>query len=872
MTPENASRKPDRYIEIFPNGLTLILIEKRLYPVVCFDIWTRVGSRDEKREDWGMSHFLEHMVYNGSENFSMTDFKNEIFKIGGEDNAATWEDVTDFYLLVTADYFHKAVEIHSSILRSPLLDDTDFFREREVVKEEIRIYEDSPSDILDIRAEQILFRNTGYDHSILGTVQSLDAMTPDDMRRYFRQHYIPSNMLLLVIGDFDTGEVLPELRQAYGSYSGNDGPPPAAYDFRPNDEPEVLELRSDIESTWLSIAFKAPPLKSMETYALDVLMEVLGGSRSARLNARLLEELNLVTDISASNHSMMDASKLGIDIEMLDTSSVQAVIDECLSIISDVSGDGIEQEELTRAITRLTVDHVFSGESLIELSDFYGQNIMLSGLETVDNYVHRLKSVTGEQVMNAARKYFRPENMVIGVHYPEKFQGIKINYDKLRTFEPASEADLDYGSFVIPDVKKLTPNSSPGSVVKEVLPNGVTVIRKYVPENPIVAVQLCTRHGLAYETWQTNGIAELMHRALWKGTENYSADELNRKIDMIGADFSTDTELDYFETRARFLSRDFDQAFDLFSEMILLPSFPENEFEKVRDEVLGVIARELDSPEEVSVNRLRLELFGKDHPYGRPAYGREEVVKKIALESVREYHRMVTSPENIVITIVGDIGDGPIMRSIEKWFSKLEPSGYTIPEPPATMRITEIKEVFTKKDKSQVRISIGNIAMHPSDPDYIPAMVMDTIIGGTSYSRLFDIVRDREGLAYDIYTTLERGMWPGMFILKMGTAPENYSKAVSCIREQYRLLGEAGPTAEELESAVNSIRSQFHIWHYRNEAVAENFCVNETLGLGHDFDHRLLGRLHEITTDDIIRAAGKYCNPDNILISACGTL
>ncbi|MCX6646671.1 MAG: pitrilysin family protein [bacterium] len=872
MTPDTKTNQhPNRRIEKLPSGLTVTLLEIHEYPVVLIDMWIRAGSRDETPPEYGMSHFLEHMIFDGNKKYSKDEHKRTMFRLGGEENAGTMEDLTTYYIVVPSEHFSKGLELHHAMVTSPLLEESEFTRERDVVMEEIKMYEDDPGDTVREKSMCALFSSLGYNHPVLGTVDSLSNMNPGMMRDYFTKHYSPENMMLVIIGDFDSKKILPEISSLYADFQRENQERPIEFKSESIKEKKIIRLKRDIDATYLTINFAAPPFRNYETYALDVLMEALGGARSARLKARLFEELNLVTNIAAWNNSYMDASKLAVDAELKDSRNLPEVLDEIFRILNDVAESGLSDDELESAKTRLIADKVFGNETHLGINFNFGTNMMIGSLEIADNLIHRTASVTGDQVLDVARRYLRPENMSLGINQPEIDPEIDLPLEnfKPRYYSPI-ELDIPHGeitSHIEPEAKN---SGLTSDVVRETLPNGVVWLYKCNPVNPAVAFQVYVRHGLALENWETNGISEVMQRALRKGTISKSAKDLNLAIDALGIRINADTQRDYLTVNGLSLSRDFRKGFGLLAEIVNEPSFPDSEVEKVVNEVLGVLTTEEDDTDLVSSKCLRLELFGQDHPYGRPTSGRTDSVALITAENLGQFHRNVYSPENLVVSISGDISEDEAREMVVNHFGSLTGNGSMIPDQPIPDAPTEEKMVIIKRDKSQVKIFLGRLGPSLFDPEYPAIKVMNTILGGTSYSRLFNVLRDAHGLAYSTYSWLIAGMHPGLFASFIGTSPENFTKSIEGIKNEYRRLLNERPSTDELESAINSLRGAQLIRDIGNRSIASRHARNEAMGLPYDFDIRLLDEYRKVTVEDIVRVAGKYCNPEGLIITACG--
>ncbi len=860
-----------RRIEILPNGLTVILQRVPQYPVVEFNTWVRVGPVDEKSGEGGLAHFLEHMVFNGNELYTIEEYRKTLFILGADDNAETSNDMTAYQLGLPSEHFEKGLELHHALVLLPRLSDEDFHREREIIFEEMHRQDDDPEILVYIKTLMATFPHLNYNHPILGTEKSLKGITAEAMREFYRKHYSAEKMLLAIVGDVDFDRAMPLIREKYGKLkSSTEKHAKQEIGTDTQTEPRLLMLSGDIDSTYLCINFKAPPLENMETYALDVLMDALGGNRTSRIPARIYEDSGLVTEIEASNLSMKDASILGIEAEPGDSSDTQRVIDEIFGEINKVLDSGFTEGELDRVKNGLLVDRVFRNETLDGICEFYGTPVLLIGLENTELYLDRILSVTSDQVNHVASKYLRPENMTLGVIRPSS-ENTEIS---LAAFDPEKKdpqkISLPFGeittSFPVPGMR----SEGLGEVIREELSNGIVWLYQRNPANPTVAVDVFIRGGLGHETWDTNGIVQMVQGALWKGTNSRPVRELNLEIDSLGAIMETDSVRDYLSIESLFLSRDFEQGFDILSDMVLNPVFPEDEIEKVRKDVIGGIVQEEDDAYEVALRVLRHEIFGPDHPYGRPYFGRVETVDKLTLDEVKKFHAEVFSAENIVISVVGDIDRERASKLVTEKFGSLKRSGKTISVQGRPTVPEGIKVLTTPKEKAQVMLMAGRVGPSVTDPDFPAAVMTEAIIGGNTYSRLYTVLRERMGLAYVVYSTLQYGMFPALFFSYVGTTPENMQTALDGIRREYGKLVREGPNDREIREALGWLRGDTLMERQGNRSLAEDLGSNEAMGVAYDFELRLLDEVKSITCEEIKESARKYCDPDNLVVSIYG--
>jgi zinc protease len=363
-----------------------------------------------------------------------------------------------------------------------------------------------------------------------------------------------------------------------------------------------------------------------------------------------------------------------------------------------------------------------------------------------------------------------------------------------------------------------------------------------------------------------------MQNSLMKGTESRSAHELNLAIDRLGGIVEVDNARDFVSVESLFLARDLDEGFDIVSDVVLDPAFEEEEIEKVKAEVTGSIAQDEDDAFFVALNSLRLRVFGPDHHYGRPYQGREEVIASLNRDDIRRFHERVYNARETVVCVVGDVEEKRVRRMIEDRFGGLSGATDILPEPRQPSYPKGIEASATEREKSQVILIVARPGPAISDDNYAAAVLLEAIIGGNTYSRLYQSLRERMGLAYVVYSVLQQGRYPALFMSYIGTSPEHTRIALDGIREEYRKLLKEGLTAGELEGMRTWLRGERLLKRQGNRSIANNIARNETAGVHFDFELRLLDRFKSVGEDDIKKAAGRYCDPDNLFVSICGPL
>jgi zinc protease len=400
------------------NGLAVLLLETRTAPVVCLSVWFRAGSRHDPQGRSGTAHLLEHMMFKGTARHPKGDYDRVLHALGAINNASTWLDRTNYYVLIGSDRYAAGLELEADRMRGALLREEDLIDERPVVLNELERNEDDPGVALFDRIMAMAFVEHPYRRPVIGWRQDVEAITIDDLRSYYDAYYRPNNAFLAVVGAFDRGAMLADLERTFGGLEP--GPPTPA---RPVVEPEQrgerrFELRKAGQQEILGIAYRAPQRAHDDAFALDVLAQVLGHGRTSRLY-RVLIESGLAVNAAAENQAMpVDPYLFLIDVEPAE-GVAPARIEEALDEeIACLVREPVSPREIERARKRARVEFVMRRDSVSALAFLIGELEVSAGWRLAQTYLERLDAVTAEHVQAAAARYLTREARTIGRFRP----------------------------------------------------------------------------------------------------------------------------------------------------------------------------------------------------------------------------------------------------------------------------------------------------------------------------------------------------------------------------------------------------------------------------------------------------------------------
>jgi zinc protease len=403
--PRAARSAPTR--EALPNGVVLIMQEHRAADVVAVQLWMRVGGRDEQPDELGLSHYLEHMLFKGTPTRPPGSIDQLIEGLGGASNAFTSYDFTHFDIVVPSSAARTAMEILADISVNAAFVPAELEAEKKVVFEEMSLTQDDPEKFLSRRLSEVAYRTHPYGRPILGTRELVQALTRDRLNAYYKKHYVPQNMVVVVVGALTPAEMRPLVAATFGRLSG----PPAARPPATAVPPLAGGRQDDVprpeQQAYLGLAWQAAATKlaSDDITAVDLLTYVLGDGPSSRLNQTVREEKGLVNSIEAT-YVTRELSGLVSVSARLDPKNLDATEAAVREVIGRVRADGVSEAERQRAIVTAESAYAFDIETAEGLAKSYGQAETTWTLDNELRYLDRLREVTAAQIQAAARKYF----------------------------------------------------------------------------------------------------------------------------------------------------------------------------------------------------------------------------------------------------------------------------------------------------------------------------------------------------------------------------------------------------------------------------------------------------------------------------------
>ncbi len=847
---------PTRYR--LPNGLTVIFEPLRTARVAAFQVWVNVGSADETPEEVGLAHLHEHMLFKGTARRGLGEIARGIEAHGGEVNAFTSFDHTVYHVVMASQHARYGLDVLADAVRNSAFDAGELSREIEVVCEEIKRSLDMPGR----RASKDLFAATYQSHPygrpVIGFEKNVRAHSRDTVVRFFDRHYHPANMVLVAVGDLDE----PALRQwvdelfggAWGRSTHLRGPRVAE---APSTTRRVSLTRDAVTEAHLHLAFAAGSMSHPDTPALDVLAMIAGQGDTSHLVRRVRRERMLVKDINAWSWTPRDPGLFAVSM----TAGAQTLADaitETARVLRQLAHFEITDDELA------TVKGLFDAEQHYQRENMQGIARRLGSFETtaggfeVDAQVKaKIAALTTADIQRVAKETLRFDRIVVSGLLPNDCGLTEAQVHQLLDTvlqEPVAPLARPPGlqRAVATPVTQGTTARPTRELRQLTLPSGATLLLKEERTVPLFSMRATFRGGLLSETAKTNGISSMVSRVMTRGAGTMGAEDISQRIDALAGSLSAVAGRSSFTLRGDFLSKHFDTAFGLFTEVLQSPTFAAAELEREQRLVLQELTSREDRPATVALELFARTMFGA-HPYGLSSLGSREAVTALSSDALHTWRRTFLHPSLMTLAIVGDIDADAVEARVRAQFTERERVASPL-KPMAQEPIRAPRVAAQSLQKAQSHLVIGFPSVSVTDPRRRPMELISTILSGQS-GRLFLELRDKQSLAYSVSSMTVEGTDPGYFAVYMATSPEKVSQAIDGIRAQLQRLCDQTVSDDELSRAREYLIGTHEIGLQRTSARTSTIALNSSYGLGplHHLDYAK--EISAITPADLLTTA-----------------
>jgi zinc protease len=827
------------------NGLAVVHLRKPSSKVLASIVTVNVGSKDENSETSGLSHLLEHMVFDGTQRRSRAEINEGSKRYGGYVNATTRAGFTCYLSIFPAEFAELSLDLQSDMLFHSTLPPQELEKERKVVIEEMKKDRDSPVTRAAEFHDEQLFQGTPYARPVLGFEQTIASVPRSAVLTYYQQHYVSSRMKAMIISPFPASEVKQWMDKTFGMANSPPAPLKGAsrWTFPAAGAPHYKG--EEVPAAYLEVSLAAPALGDTDYFAYDLLTRYLAEGGASPLQRALRMVRPPLADSVSADLETEDAFSVWKITMVTQPAQIPDVLESLRRTLQTISTTGIPVEEMTRLQRQVLSQEAILSEQAMYYGFLKAPFMNAKGYSFVASYPERLRAVTPEAVRRVAEKYFSN---------PVFFTTALVPKGKIPPTELAGDAH---------------------AWKKETLPNGVTLIAKGSDESDVFAMSLFTRQRSAFEPQDQEGISDFVQRMLLKGTVSRSEEAIQKELDNLSAqiqfvdnpfipydDAWTTNRFNFF--RLEVLDELRSQALDLMGDIIANANFPDAQVVKVREEIIRLQTREADNSSKRAAQRLH-ELLLASTPYSRTILGNESSIRKVTRDSLNEHQKHMYAPSNLVVIAGGKGTTAGVLRDLKSRFEGLKGDGVNVSVTPPSPRTNFLSEKISV-NKQQTQIAAGALTSGWNSPDAAALRVLNAILS----ERLAVELREKQGLAYSVGSDLQQERDYGWLEVRMGTRAEAAEQAREGLLAVVHKLAGGEISAEERERAINGMWGS--LLRQRLSRIGQCFYrgIDEVRGSGYDAEDRLLTALKAVSLEDLKRVAGDALNANHWVIVSVG--
>lgn len=849
---------------VLENGLTLLVHEDHSVPIVGVNMWYHVGSRNEQRGKTGFAHLFEHFFFNGSENYPK-GFREAMDDLGANNrNGTTNTDRTNFFEDVPVSALERTLYLEADRMGflANYISKEMLERERGVVQNEKRQGENAPYGKVfgEISAKMYPYSHP-YSWSTIGSMDDLNAASLDDVKNWYKTFYGPNNAVISLAGDITPERALELVKKYFDGIPP--GPPlPRTENWIPTLDRNIRdEMQDRVPQARIYRAYHAPSWKEKEMQQLGLFTDILAGSKSARLNRRLVYEKELATDVAA----FTDESELAGTIILIATVkpgvSPETVEREMDLVVGEALEKGVTAEEIARSQNRNLAGFL---RGIERLGGFGGRSDVLAESMTYGNspdfYLQKLEwmaTATPNDVKAAANKWLKANHYTMVV----------------KPFEKLTAGKTEVNRKILPAL-----NSPPEIKFPEVqrakLKNGLNVILLERHSAPIVNVALAVDAGIASDSKEKAGIATLAVDLMDEGTKTRNAFQIVDELDSLGARLSTGSSLDMTFVRLQSTSENLQKSLGIMSDVILNPSFADDQFKLKKQQRVAQIGQEKAEPNSLAQRVLPAIIYGEQHAYGKPALGTENSVASITRDDLMKWHADWFKPGSSTVIVTGDTTLAKIVPALEQTFSNWK-TGTAPQKNLAIVPKTPGKKIYLidKPDAPQSLIVAAHVSEPSGQTEDLAAQPLFQNFGGMATSRLNRNLRLDKHWSYGTSGQLRPSRGQRSFLVFAPVQTDKTKESMIEVSKEIKDVAGARPVSgEEFKSIMRNMTSRLP-GRFETLASLEGAAIDLiNYNLADDYWSKYGANMRGLTENQLNDAAKKFVRPDEVVWIVIGDL
>ena len=859
------------------NGLHVLLFPDPSKPTITVNATYLVGSRHEGYGETGMAHLLEHMVFKGSTKHP--NIPKELTDHGASPNGSTWYDRTNYFetFAATDENLNWALDLESDRMVNSFIAKKDLQSEFSVVRNEFEAGENYPSSILMERIISTAYVWHNYGKSTIGSKEDIERVPIENLQAFYKKYYQPDNAVLMVTGKIEEAKTLQLVNQYFGAIARPLRKLQEAYTMEPvQDGERFVSLRRVGDVQVVGCAYHIPSGTHPDYAPLDILNEVLTNQPAGRLYKALVETQKASSEYGFS-FALKDPGINYFSADVLKEKSVDDAKNTMISVLDSISIKPTTAEEVERARAKLlrNFEEFYRNSERIglQMSEFMAQGDWRTAFIYRDN----VKKASVDDVNRVAKLYFKNSNRTVGVFIPDKTP------NRAAIPPPPDVAAMvkDYkGQKVLTTAEAF--DASPANIDKRTKTGTIPGGAKYAvlaktTRGGTVHLQITLRVGNENSLQNKKTIVQLTAQMMRRGTQNKTFQQLNDTLDKLQSHVLFTSYRQTISVDIESIKDNLSKVLQLTNEMLRLPSFPENEFNTLKQEQLANIDQQKSDPQAIAFNvRNRLEEpYPTGHIYSTPTFDEQtKILTSTRLDDIKSFYRDFLGDSGATISIVGDCNEGAIVQQVNDMMRNWSSRQLFVRVPRKYFNVAGTEQKMNTPDKKNA-VFLADLVLQINDEnkDYAALIMGDYIFGGGFLnSRLASRLRQKEGLSYgagsNLFTNeLDTISYFGSYAIYN---PENLKKLDKAYKEEVDKLLKEGITADELKAAkIGYLQSQ-QVQRSDDSYLTRQLNSNLYLKRNLDWYANQEKQISNLTVDQVNAALRKYFRPDKIIYVKAG--
>ncbi|MBM17517.1 MAG: hypothetical protein CL947_00430 [Epsilonproteobacteria bacterium] len=868
---QNENKKVHKFV--LDNGMTVLIVPVKHAAQVATQIWYKVGSKHEVIGERGMAHFIEHMIFKGTEEMlSESDINMLGDKLSAYVNAGTWYDFTFYYFTLPLANWDQVLPVFADCMQNCRFRQDHMDSEVKAVIQELKMGRDNYDRFLMLNMISTIFDSHPYHYTTIGFKQDLWNLKRETLVNFYKKHYVPQNATLVLAGDLNPESALEKVKNYFAEIPRGKAIPQNNFFINEDIQSKTVTLYRDVEQSIGKLAFVVPGQSEKVLLLYEVLGNILANSKSSRLYKKLVDELSLVSNISVGELGTYDKDVIQITFTPKNEQDFEKIKEIILKEIDNIINEGLTEEELHRALKLTEVEKQHEQESVQQLAQNLGWSYLATGDEEfIFESLEGKQKTIQKDLENLLKQYFKAslchEGRVCKVadkdkDYLESLQQQEAESDAAALAQLERDSTIEPGKYVetiTPEKYQKKSFPKPEIITLE---NGLEVL--LCPNDSVKTVECVLKFQAdhRYDPDGYEGLSELVALMMLEGTKKYPGLTFGQQAELHGISIDSSPG----EISCSMLGVDIQKGLDFIQSMVKEACFDIADFERVKDRQKTLVKAFWDDPKKFMFQESKALIYG-NHPYSKCAVGTHKSVEKIDCTTCYDFYKKTISPKGARLVVSGNFDQVNIVPMLQKAFASWSGPVVKTIEYPALKDVTSVTKLI-EKNRDQVFMTFIGLSVDRLHPSYDALLIFDQILAGSSLSSMDTLLfrlREQTGLFYGVTGSILFGAdkQPGMICIATMVAKDRVQEAHDAFVKVLTTSIDT-VTDAEFEQAKESIVNSYAKRYETNESRARTMHLLRKFDLPFDYFENQVDRIRNITKSDMAQEVKKILQKDKL--------